>query len=208
MATRRWSVSWLAGVGGVAVVGAGLVWAIQSISPRPAANANSDARRQYADLYQLAWRQDSGQGSVLVTATVFPPALTRLLGQQSPRSETEEQVWRAVRGLDQAAVPFFVTIDSVAGPLTDDQIAASLSLTAVGGPTFKRQSWIPIILPAKANNNNVSTASQAGVVVFAAEAAVDWANLRELRLRSEGLGDVPTRDFRWIEPAKLVVTPS
>lgn len=178
----------------------------QSVPPaNPATNNAADTTRtKYAELYQAAWRQDAGRGSILVTATLLAPPTREALGQDTGRSSTEEQVWDAVRNLDAKAVPVALSIDSVAGAVDDATIRTSLKLTAAGGPDFQLSEWRPLIAPSRVVNAQSTTSSQYGIAVFTAPRDLDWQTLGSLTLTMSGVGDQPERVFNWAEPRLLL----
>lgn len=206
----RWNVShkyWI--IGGLALVavggGLGFLVLMKANSQAGTPNATNDSTRQhYANLYLAAWRQDQAQGDVLTTATLFVPPLVTSLGQQSDRSETEEQLWRIMRDVPTNAVPVVMTIDSVAGDIPDAAIQKSLTLTDTDGMTFTTTSWTPMVAPTNVVNTNQATTSQMGVAVFTAAQPVPWSTLGPLHLVSLGLGDQPRREFVWAEPKLLL----
>ncbi len=201
---------WWIGLGGALALTAGLLAvAARPATSRPAATTDNSnqARPRYAALYQGAWRQDSGQGAVLMTATLFAPPLVSTLGQQADRFEVEEQLWRAMKELPTTAVPIVLTLDSVSGAIPDQAIQTSLTLTDDDGMVFRFSSWTPVIAPARPVNTNVPTTSQMGVAVFTAGEAIDWEGLGSLRLVSANIADQPKREFVWAQPRLLLQTP-
>ncbi|MBI5466968.1 MAG: hypothetical protein HY975_02020, partial [Candidatus Kerfeldbacteria bacterium] len=196
---------WLAVIIAVSLFGGWLVWRVVQPTPSATTTTNSaDAlRSRYAALYQGAWRQDEGRGSVLVTATVFVPSLIESLGQQTERSGTEEQIWQATKDLAATDVPVVVTFDNVSGQLADATIEQSLKLAEEGGMQFTFKSWTPLIAPSRVVNTNVATVSQIGIAVFSASNDVSWTTLQPLRLIVTNIGDVPRREIVWAQPALL-----
>lgn len=189
---------------GLLLAGAFLWWSWRwPVSP--AVNTGDAVNRQhYAALYQAAWRQDDGQSPMLVTATLLVPPTVQVLGQDTGRSSTEEQIWNTVNNLSATEVPIVLTIDSVTGTVTDEAIQDSLSLSSDGGPSFRLSSWSPLIAPSRIVNTNGSTSSQIGLAVFTADRVVDWNKLQILKLNVNGLVGEPQRVFTWTEPRLLL----
>lgn len=203
---RRW---WI-GLGGALVLAAGVLVVIASPSTLKldaTADNSNQIRQDYASLYQAAWRQDRGQGSVLMTATLFVPPLVNALGRQAGRSEVEEQLWQAMQGLPAEAVPIVLTLDSAAGAIPDQTLQSGLALTDDDETAFRFSSWTPIIAPSRVVNTNAPTTSQMGVVVFTAATTLDWSTLGTLRLASANIADQPEREFIWAQPRLLLQAP-
>lgn len=177
---------------------------------RPPANTtvNNSARTTYASLYDALWRQDSGQGSILMTSTLFVPPMITALGQDTQRSEVEEQIWNAMKNMMPSEIGLFITLDSVTGFISDADIQKSLSLDAGPGLTFHLRTWQPIIGGASQVNANAPVASQRGLAIFTADPGpdappIDWSTLDQVTLRATGLGDQPVRQFVWTQVSAL-----
>ncbi len=165
-------------------------------------NTNSSTRDQYATLYQAAWRQDSGQGNVTVTATLLDPQLMLLLGQDSARSSAEEQLWQADQKLTDHQIGFFLTLDTVGSPIDDTTIGASGSVTATG-LKFTPMAWQPFIAPSHIVNTSVPTTEQTGVLIFSADQKISWPSIKNIQLTIKGIDDQPDRRFTWADPQIL-----
>jgi hypothetical protein len=136
---------------------------------------NTNARATYTSLYDSLWRQDSGKGSILVTATLFVPPMINALGEDTQRSEVEEQLWNNLKRKTANDVGIYITTDSVAGFVTDADLEAALSLQATPGPAFTLKSWQPLIGPSRPVNANVAVVSQRGLAIFTTDEPVDWS---------------------------------
>ncbi|MBI2984886.1 MAG: hypothetical protein HYY50_04670 [Candidatus Kerfeldbacteria bacterium] len=166
--------------------------------------SSNQARERYAAFYEAAWRQDQAQGSVLMTATVLLPPAIAALGEDQQRSETEDQLYRQLVDLPAKAIAIFLTLDSVAGPIPDDNVKNSLTLAAERGPIFQLLDWHPMIRPARLSNTAVVVSPQAGLAVFQANRTINWSELRDLTLVSRGVGDIAERSFVWTQPSLLL----
>lgn len=176
---------------------------------RPKLNVTSTSdqasiRQRYAALYQAAWRQDEGRGTMVMTATLLTPSIIQALGQDTGRSTTEEQIWSVGNSIDAQHLAIIITVDSVDGAVPDDAIQRSLTLAADGGPAMSVVNWRPIIAPSRIVNTQASASSQVGIAVFGAAGDIDWSKLGPLRLTVSGIGDQPTRVFTWAEPRLLL----
>lgn len=195
----------LLGLGGaVAVFGLALFWPQLSSRVGTAKNNTNDqaVRQEYADLYQAAWRQDDGRGSILVTATLFTPRLRQLLAEEKGLSSDESQINRLVSVTASGDIPVFLTLDSVTGDIPDDTVKNALALTA-DGLAFTLQDWHPIVSTSRVVNTNAPVTSQSGVATFRAAKTFGWENLKGLKLIVRGIGDTPVRTFLWAEPSLL-----
>ncbi len=181
-------------------VGAGLYGRYRPASSSTATNAG--AREEYAALYQAAWRPDSQQGNVLVTATLMVPHLVQLLGQDSGRSSAEDQLWQATQNLSPQQAGIFMTIDSVGSAIPDATIQSSGALTA-DKTSFSFVTWHPFIAPSHIVNTDQPTTAQSGLLVFQSGQAIDWSTVRNLKLTIHGIDDRPDRQFIWAEPQLL-----
>ncbi|GEM_PF-5641673 len=169
---------------------------------------NNSARQTYATLYDSLWRQDSGQGSLLMTGTLLVPPMIAALGQDTQRSGVEEQIWNTMKNITPGEIGFFITLDSVTGFISDADIQKTLSLEAGPDLTFQLRAWEPIIGGASPVNANVSVASQRGLAIFTADPGpdappIDWSTLNQVTLRATGLGDQPARQFVWTQVGAL-----
>lgn len=173
----------------------------EAVDTNTAATSN---RQHYAALYQAAWRQDDGQDTTLMTATVFVPPTVQALAQDTGRSSAEQQIVDATQHLTAQQVPVVITIDSVTGTTTDEAIKKGLTLSAEGGPRFTLADWKPMIAPSRIVNTSGSTSSQIGVAVFEASQVVNWDTLQSLRLDVKDIGGEPLRTFSWTEPGLLL----
>ncbi len=175
---------------------------------RTVANTNESAagaaRARYAAWSDLAWRQDQGQGSILMTATLLLPPTIAALGQDSERSDFDDQLYRAVRNLPADQVGIDLTLDSVAGPVADVTISQSLELSSADGRTWQLAAWQPLIRPSRVSNTNATISPQGGVAVFTADGPIDWATVKQLTLVSRGIGEVTERRFVWADPRLLL----
>ena len=203
------SAAWL-GLGLTAVLLAGVILVTQYRLAHLASSTTNDPsvtlRTQYADLYAASSRDDQGRGSVVMSATIFTPALVSLLDRDADRSETETQMLRIAKSAPNTVVPIFLTTDSVAGPLSDQAIKESLQLT-VNNKQVAASDWQPIILPSKSSDSGVVVNSQAGFAFFTLEASVDWTALSKLTLVSRNITDQPVRTFVWADISPLLATP-
>lgn len=166
-------------------------------------NTSTDARAKYAALYQAAWRQDSGQGNVLVTATLMVPPMVTTLAADTGRSSAEEQLNQALSGLSNRQIGVLLTIDSITGAIVDDRVEHGAALIA-DGQTFTTADWQPFIAPSHVVNASTTTSSQSGLLVFQADQAVDWAALKNLKLSMSGIDDQLVRAFTWAVPELLL----
>lgn len=166
-------------------------------------NITNTNRQRYASLYDAAWRQDSGQDTTLVTATLFVPPTIEALGHDLERSSVEEQLWNATKSLDAKTIPIVLTFDSVTGFLADEKITTSLSLQGSNGQSLNLVSWLPMIAPTRIVNTPGSTSSQIGVALFSAQADIDWQTIGTLKLTVTGIGGTELRLFSWVEPKLL-----
>lgn len=196
----------LAMIGAVALIGAAIVWSALQRSPASVVtyqNTNTDTtRQQYSELYQAAWRQDKGQGNVLMTATLFVPDLIDLLGRDNEKSDLENQLYRVINDAPGNQIAIFLTIDSVAGPQSDQSIRDSLTLTS-DSMTFPLASWNPLIFPSRVVNVSTPVNSQAGVAMFTADGIINWNAISNLQLTSRNIGGVDERNFIWAQPGLL-----
>lgn len=195
-----------AGAAAAIVLGTGLWLAIKPKAEESAlfGNGNFDVvRADYGALYQAAWRQDEGRGDILITATLFVPPLIDLLGRDAGRSEADNQIWRQVQAVDEKQIALFVTIDSVAGPVSDQTVRENFSLSA-GQTKFELKRWQPLILPSRVVNAAEPTSSQSGVLVFSSASTIDWTALVDLRLTVKNLGGQEQRQLVWAEPGLLL----
>ena len=180
--------------------------------PKPVSNSTANTndaatikRAEYAALYQASWRQDQGLGSTIMTATLFTPPMTADLLADTGRSESESQMLQAIQKAKNSDLVFYLTIDSVAAPISDDVIESGLSLSDAEGTAYTFTSWTPLI--GQSNLINVSTgSSQTGVAIFASPDTVDWTTLHDLKLTASHIGDQPTRQFIWATPSLLLDT--
>ncbi len=183
------------------VFGVGAVWAIYQARNQPAAsNANTQAasvRQRYADLYELAWRSDQQQGTVLMTATLLSPTMITLLGQDTGRSDAEDALYRATSSLSDSQLALYLTIDSVGQPVEDVTIAQSLNLTAADGLQFSLAEWRPVFASHPAQSTEATVVPKAGVAIFTADRPVHWDQLKRLTLDSKNIAGIPDRAFVW-----------
>lgn len=171
----------------------------------PNVNQVTDVTRQtYSDLYQASWRVDQVDSNVLVTATLFFPKLISTLGDDTGRSEPENQLYSAVKDTASDQLAFFLTIDSVGAPQTDEDIKNSLKLT-VDQDEYTLQSWDPLILPSRSSSESVQTYAQSGVVIFSNSAGqpINWGTIKSIELTSQNLGGTAVRKFTWADPSIL-----
>lgn len=202
---RRRTLWLVVGVGTLALTTIGLTafWP-DSQTASLKVHQNTNDRDRYAALYQAAWRQDQGLGSVFMTATLFSPPLISALGRDPNRSDTESELWRAVKDTTENQIAFFLTIDSVAQPVADDAISHSLTVTDMAQTTYHFVSWHPLIVPSRIVNTNATVSSQAGVAAFSADQPVNWSRLADLQLTSRGMSDQPIRTFTWAQPSLVL----
>lgn len=203
MSKPRW---WVWPAAGLTIAAAAMIWA--AIFARPTAPAthtstSTDVRAAYAALYDAAWRQDTGRGNIVVTATLMTPLMITYLGQDTHRSEAENQLYAAAHALTDHQLGLFLTLDSVDGSISDDRMKNSAALTA-DHQTFTTLNWVPFIGASHVVNTDVSTTYQSGLLTFAASSKLDWNSLRNLQLAIHGLDDQPDRKFTWINPALLL----
>jgi hypothetical protein len=170
--------------------------------PTPITVSNT-VRERYAALYEAAWRQDDGRDPILTTATLLVAPTITLLGQDTERSVTEEQIWNSVRSLDARVVPVVVTIDSVTGTVTDDAMQQGLQLTTDRGPQFTLSSWQPLVAGSRIVNS-AGASAQIGIALFRADRDIDWSAVGAVTLTLSGIGDTKERIFSWTEPSLLL----
>lgn len=199
--TKRWLAAGALVVAGL-VIG---LWPRASISPTNTSITNTNpARDTYASLYQAAWRQDQAQGSVLMTATLFAPTVRQALGDDTSRSETEDQLWRAVKDVSAKHIPIYVTLDSVQGAIADATITSQATLSDAGNQKYTIIDWKPLIAPTRVVNSSSGTTSQTGVLIFAAAQDIDWDTLANLKLTIKNIAEIPQRQFVWVDPGRLL----
>lgn len=200
--TRRWWLWPAIGVGIALLVV--VMTALVTRQPKTApTSAESNTRRaDYAALYDTAWRQDEGQGSVLVTATLMLPRMIDDLHHDTGRSVEETQLDTALQTITSKQVGIFVTLDSAAGALPDTTIQNSAHLTA-DGLDFTTVSWTPFIGTSHVVNTDVTTSYQSGLLIFSAPVTLDWSGLRDLQLTMNNVGGQPARTFSWAQPGLL-----
>lgn len=166
-------------------------------APTNTNTTNDTSRTTYAAAYDGLWRQDSGQSSVLVTATMFPPFLRSDLDQAASKTSEESQIWLTMESMPSTNVPIVITLDSVSGSLPDEVVSKSLSLDANSANTFSLKSWTPLTGSSHIVNASSGAASQIGVAVFTSDHAIDWNNPPQFTLHVKGIAGAAKRDFVW-----------
>lgn len=180
------------------------------VATRPLNSDNSNintvtngSRERYAALYDAAWRQDDGKDTTLVTATLLVPPTIEVLGTDTQRSTTEDQLWNTVKSLSPKQVPLVITIDSLTGFVADDVIRSGLQLQTTSGQKFTLESWQTLIAPSRVVNTS-GTSSQVGVALFSSDTDIDWQKVGTLTLTVKGIGGTNQRVFTWTEPKLLL----
>ncbi len=186
----------------VITAGAALLTGLLSQHPTTPTPGSPDARQRYSELYDAAWRQDSGQGNVTMSATLMVPSMITALNQDAGRSSAEDQLNQALQALTDKQVGIFLTIDSVTGAIPDDTIKTSSTVTA-DGPAFSVVDWQPMIAPSHIVNTNEPSSSQTGLLVLQADQAVIWSTLRNLKLIIRNIDHQAQRQFVWVDPSLL-----
>lgn len=193
---------WLVSAGIVLVAGGVLVYGWQRLQDAgpTTTNTNTSTRETYAALYDIAFRADAGQGSVLMTATILLPSMIDALGNDSTRSDVEDGLYRAIRDLPENQMAFFVTTDSRIGSLSEEQITTDLNLTSKPSQDWRFLDWQSMITLKGIADTNSGVTPQTGVVIFETDETINWSSMTEVVLTKRNLADVPERRFVWTEP--------
>lgn len=174
----------------------GLWWANHSPQTETATPANAQGRSAYAQLYDAFWRSDDRTSATLITATLFPPSLTSALQSAEEKTVTEQQIADRVNILGQTDVAVFLTIDSITGSFTDDEISQSLRLTSEDTLAAVVR-WEPIVASSRVVNAPSGTSSQQGIATFRFPSPIAWGALKTVKLSVAGLPKTSPRDFVW-----------
>lgn len=189
---RRW---WFLG-GLFGLVIAGWWWVNHSPQTDTSSSTNAQGRSAYAQLYDAFWRSDDRTSATLITTTLFPPSLTSALLAAEEKTVTEQQIADRVKVLAPTDVAVFLTIDSVTGSFTDEEIEKSLRFTT-DDRLATLMSWEPIVANSRVVNAPAGTSSQQGIAVFRSAAPITWGSLKEVKISVAGLPKTPPRDFVW-----------
>lgn len=189
---RRW---WLLG-GLCSLVMVGWWWVNHSPQTDTTSSTNAQGRSAYAQLYDAFWRSDDRTSATLITATLFPPSLTFAVQAAEEKTLTEQQIADRVKTLAPADVAVFLTIDSITGSFTDEEINKGLRFTA-DDRLATLMSWEPIVANSRVVNAPSGTSSQQGIAIFRFASPLEWNSVKSLKLTVSGLPKTSPRDFVW-----------
>jgi hypothetical protein len=185
---------------GVVVIGLIVAWANHETKTTTLVNGTSDVHVTYAALYEAAWRQDGAASNTVVTATLMSPLVRFALQADTQRSQTDQQLWQAVKAQSTAEISLVVTYDSATAGMPDKDFTTKFTLTDAAGAKYTAKLWTPIIPPNQVVNTNTAVRTQMGVLTFSAPADVNWDKLRDLQLVGHNIDGVTTRTLTWAQP--------
>jgi hypothetical protein len=171
-------------------------WVNHSPQTDTTSSTNAQGRSAYAQLYDAFWRSDDRTSATLITATLFPPSLTFAVQAAEEKTLTEQQIADRVKTLAPADVAVFLTIDSITGSFTDEEINKGLRFTA-DDRLATLMSWEPIVANSRVVNAPSGTSSQQGIAIFRFASPLEWNSVKSLKLTVSGLPKTSPRDFVW-----------